>query len=438
MLNKKINQFSGDTAIQGTELILIMDSGTTKNMVVDNLKKYVLSGTTDVFVTGGTYSNSIITFRNNTGGTFSVSGISSSSNISDSIYTVNTGLSANTTTTATTSVMIYGVNVFTAVTATNFATKLPQPVTGKSVKVINNGSSLLHIFPSNIGGKINNLPINTPAVIPADGKVYEFICVENPLPGAWTYSPPATAQFDSGEISISISAGTRSGGYNPVIVAYDATHVGEASTFYTANWGYNGKNSSFLVTNTYLGKYYARFRPVTPWLGISKIKVYTNLVDTSADTTVVRLMGAGESDYYSLFDGSILNNGPSDSGELFWFSLDKTISGAIVTGSTISTSANIGDAGTVWGEKVANSDLYYTNVTLDNDGGTFIGGKTIGTIPYPYSNTSDNSGNDINTGDNVEKYYTSYISFQINPFGDNYNFGVIPDFKFRFIIEYYQ
>jgi len=34
-----------------------------------------LSGLTDVFVTGGTYSNGNITFRNNTGGTFNVSGL---------------------------------------------------------------------------------------------------------------------------------------------------------------------------------------------------------------------------------------------------------------------------------------------------------------------------------------------------------------------------
>ena len=438
MLNKKINQFSADTAIQGTELILIMDSGTTKNMVVDDLKEYVLSGATDVFVTGGTYSNSTITFSNNTGGTFSVSGISSSSNISDSIYTVNDNLNANNTTTATTSVMVYGVNVFTGVTSTNYATKLPQPVTGKSVKVINNGSTLLHIFPSNIGGQVNNLPINTPAVIPPDGNLYEFICIKNPLPGAWTFSTPATGQYDSGEITISIRALTKSGS-NPVITAYNSNYVGAGPNFNSTNWGYDGKNKSAILSSYYNGDYYLAFRPETPWKGISKIKIYTNLIDSNRTrSTLARVAAGGESDYYSPYDGSILNTRlGAANGELLRVYTNKVISGVAVSASTIYTSANIGDAGTLWGEKVANTDSY-SNVSLGTEGGTFIGNKPLNSTAYPYYQTWDISDNEINTGDIVDVFYSSYISFQIQPFAYDFNYGTIPDFKFRFIIEYYQ
>jgi hypothetical protein len=67
-------------------------------------------------------------------------------------------LSASTTSSATTSICSYGVNVFEYVTTTNRATKLPQPTTGKSVRVVNNSNSFLSIYPSNVGGKrIENL-----------------------------------------------------------------------------------------------------------------------------------------------------------------------------------------------------------------------------------------------------------------------------------------
>lgn len=444
MSNKKINQFPSDNSIQGTELILIMDNNTTKKLVVDNLKGYVLSGTTDVYVTGGTYSNSTITFRNNTGGTFSITGITSggsgstSSNITDAIYDVYEDLNASGTTTATTSILNYGVNIFTGVTSTNFATKLPQPVTGKSVKVINNGSTFLSIFPSNVGGRVNNLPVNTPAIIPPDGNLYEFICIKNPLPGAWTFSTPATGQYDSGDLEISISALTKSG-YNPVITAYNSNYIGAGPNFNSTNWGYDGMNKPAILSSTYNGNYYLAFRPETPWKGISKLKVYTNLINsTQTRATLARLAAGGESDYYSPYDGTVLNTrlGAANT-ELLRVSVSKVIPGVATSAGTIYTSANIGDAGTLWGEKVANSGSF-SNVSLSTEGGTFIGNKQLDSTAYPYYQTFDLSDNEINTGDIVDVFYSSYISFQIQPFFFDFNYGFIPDFKFRFIIEYYQ
>jgi hypothetical protein len=437
-----------DTTASGIEVFVTggtYDNGTTTfiNNIGDTFDVsgyYTGSTDVEVFVTGGTYDNGVATFVNNIGDTFDVSGFytgstgGGTSNISDALYTV-ANLDANNTTTATTSICIYGVNVFTGVTSTNLATKLPQPITGKSVKIINNGLTTLSIYPSNIGGKINNLPINAPAHIPADGKLYEFICIVNPMPGIWTFSAPATAQYDSGEISISLTAGT-SGGFNPVVSAYNSTYVGDTKNFNGSNYGYNGKNKPSIQQSIFNNIYYLTFRPDTPWLGIAKIKVYTNLIN--GDATEIRLGGSGEADYYSLADGSLINNGPSSSGNLlFRLYLNKKISGTAVTGSTVHTSANIGDNGTSWGEQEANTNSY-SNVSFDSTYGTFVGNKTIGTIAYPYSGTYDESDNYIATGDDVELFYSSYLSFQIQPFNGVHNYGVIPDFKFRFVIEYYS
>lgn len=70
-----INDFTGLT-ING-------DLSVTGDTIVDNISANTISATTyfnlpkDIFVTGGTFSGGVITLINNTGGTFSISGISS-------------------------------------------------------------------------------------------------------------------------------------------------------------------------------------------------------------------------------------------------------------------------------------------------------------------------------------------------------------------------
>jgi hypothetical protein len=359
-------------------------------------------------------------------GSFLTTSQTASLNISDTLYTVNAALSASTTSSATTSVCSYGVNMFEYVTPTNFATKLPQPTTGKSVRIVNNGNTFLKVFPSNVGGRINNYPIDTPAIIPSDGNLYEFICIENPLPGEWTFSAPATGQYDSGDITISIASSID--GDNPWVTAIDSTKYGMIDSSFIGTWAYDGKNkppqpvgSSFNIGGS--NPYYAAliFRPDTAWKGISKIKVYTNLLSGSNE---VRLQGAGEYGKYEIATGNLVSYGGGALHTLFDLYVDEKISGTAITGSTRYTSANIGDPGTMWGEKVAYSDQYDSDVSLGtNVEGTFIGNKFI----------ENTTRNDVP----VEKYYSSYISFQMWPLSYR-NYGTIPDFKFRFIIEYYQ
>jgi hypothetical protein len=130
---------------------------------------------------------------------------------SDVVINTRYGLSAQGTTVNTTSLLEYGINVFTTVTLTNYATKLPQPTTGKGVIVINKGTAPLYVYPSNPGGEINNLGVDQPAVVPADGNAYTFYCIENPLPGQWSVSGLLGAQFQINpqqEISVSHTSGT--------------------------------------------------------------------------------------------------------------------------------------------------------------------------------------------------------------------------------------
>ena len=305
------------------------------------------------------------------------------------------------------------------------------------------------MYPSNVGGQINNLPIDTPATLPPDGKLYEFICIKNPLPGAWTFSAPATGQYDSGEIEVSITAGSAEGG-NPWVTAINSTkYTVTDAPFITNVWAYDGKNRpaqlptpqpSTSTLRTY--DFATAFRPETPWKGISKIKVYTNLlssVDAFGDPVgngEIRLNAAGEIDYYDIVTSDVITNGEGNTKMLFRLYPSNIITGTPATGSTEYTSANIGDPGTIWTEKVAFSDNN-SNINLDGDNvntivrGTLIGNETLGTLIFPFTYPAEY------IGEQVEKFYSSYISFQFQPFS-SFDYGTIPDFKFRFIIEYYQ
>jgi hypothetical protein len=138
------------------------------------------------------------------------------------------GLVANNTTSSTTLVLDYGVNIVVTSTLADNACKLPQPVTGKRIVVLNRSDMAIVLFPSNVGGQINNYPVDTPAIIPPDGNAYEFICIENPLPGAWVWNPPATAQLDSGEIVVSHTTGsaTNATGYSTATLTYAGIGAG--------------------------------------------------------------------------------------------------------------------------------------------------------------------------------------------------------------------
>ena len=117
------------------------------------------------------------------------------------------------TTNASTSQAIYGVNLIEDSSFSDLATRLPDAKTGRSVVFINNSLLPILVFPSVVGGEINGV-IDGQASIPNDGRAYTFYCTANPLPGAWTWSPPAVNQIEYQEMSINHTNGVTSDDFN--------------------------------------------------------------------------------------------------------------------------------------------------------------------------------------------------------------------------------
>lgn len=337
-------------------------------------------------------------------------------------------LAANGTTIATTSVMSYGVNSFDTATSANRACKLPQPQTGRKATIINNTDFVLLVFPSNVGGTINNLGESQPIVIPSDGVAYEFTCVENPNPGAWIVTPPATAQLDLGEIflaSVDLAAGTRS------IIIADSTAFGiTTGRSVDAEWSEDGTNKPPIFSSVQSGQTFYVNNPVQQINSITKVKVYTNLSSTqnmAANSAVqVRLAYSGQFTQYpvgSTASSAIVQSGQGTVGEpmvgIFGGNGQWNLSNSIGASAQAfgETSANVGDAGTRWGE------FNYGAAFLSNPSFSRLGTFFVGQLPE-LGTTS---------GTLYDTYYTGvfYVALVFN------NFGIeIEDFKARVFVEY--
>jgi hypothetical protein len=209
---------------------------------------------------------------------------------------INDNISLTGTTAATTKTYLnFGYNVITTASATNYACRLPNPpIKGRSTVIVNNSGFPIVIYPSVTGGSINGV-VNGSATVPSDGKPYTFFCYENPLPGGWTWTPPAIGQYDSGVITVNSTGG------NNVIAALNASSWSESQGFTTSNsWGYGS-----LVEPPINGSIY---RPNPYWNSVKKVKVYTNLLNDSGGF-VFALAVNGQITYYQVGTTNVVTNG---------------------------------------------------------------------------------------------------------------------------------
>lgn len=319
------------------------------------------------------------------------------------------GLVANSTTLAgTTLVLDYGVNVVITSTGTNYACRLPLPTTGKRVVVVNRSLFPISLFPSMAGGQINNYTINAPAIIPPDGRAYDFICIENPLPGAWVWSPPAIGQYDSGEITATTTGNTTSYSISSASILGGPTFAAERSGVTSISGTSNSLNRAFIFEPTapvaYPNTNYSPlFKPTSYWNLITKIKIYTNIVSNSAPAFTLTST-AGYNTYTAGTTNWIAQGlAYGDTPYVNEFGLTNTIVGSNPVGLT----ANVGDPGTRWRE-ITLTPSSFNGVLFSV---SFVGDKFIST-----DGTEDT-------------WFTRYLTASLLP----RTTGAV---KFRFFIEY--
>ena len=271
------------------------------------------------------------------------------------IESVYDNLIAQGTDETTTLVLDYGVNIITTSTALDYAAKLPQPVTGRSVKVVNTSGLAVSIYPSNIGGQINDLPIDQPALVPADGNLYTFVCIENPLPGEWSVQLQSNVILEIGTLEINHTNGVDSIVYGsntavtplsgPDVISQDPS--GSVTIANPTQW--MSLNSAATIVRA---EYSTNILP-SDVAGPSPIQIERNQFGGQTQSSSFTILGRESAEFY-----------PSPSHP-FAFS----VVGA--GGTTIQTPALIGNVGTYAGLTPVTSG-YRNDLMLGDSNGTIF------------------------------------------------------------------
>lgn len=330
-----------------------------------------------IFVTGATFNGSsgVLTLKDNANQESNISGLTNIELV-QSVETIN----VEGTNTGTTSVLIYGINLVTASTVSDFCTRLPlTPQKGKSVTVINTSDYKVRVFPSVNGGKINNVTDGF-FDVPNDGLPYVFVCYENPNPGYWGTTNRPSSNLSTiviPDMSINHTGST-------------ANYVGVGTPIQSSfGSGIDGNDNLTLTpSSTY-------WRSENMVATATMLRVYTNILttDVSGATITVGIGGAHKTDVSSSTSGTRGSVTVSDYCE-FNPSIQEYCS--TVVGGVLNTPAEIGDVGT----------MYFEFPVIN---GTQIG---LGGTTNPYS----------------RYYYTFSINIQS---------GVVPKiYKFRFELDY--
>jgi hypothetical protein len=105
----------------------------------------------------------------------------------------------------TTAELEYKVNKVTA-NATDYAVKLPEPQLGGTVGVVNSSSVPVYVFPYDADDSIVGLAAGEAYVVPADGQLYNILCVQNPSVGVWSVSTPTSNNSIRKTVSVNLTA----------------------------------------------------------------------------------------------------------------------------------------------------------------------------------------------------------------------------------------
>ena len=93
---------------------------------------------------------------------------------------------------STTTILDSGLSVIDTATPNDNAVRLPQPVFGKVVNIVNTSGVDILVFPYDDQSFHFGQAAGEPFVVPSDGLMYTFTCIQNPNVGVWTVITPSS------------------------------------------------------------------------------------------------------------------------------------------------------------------------------------------------------------------------------------------------------
>lgn len=163
---------------------------------------------------------------------------------------VNSAITAAGTTQATATALISDYNIVTTVTASAYGVKLPVPIPGNSVYIVNNGTNTLQVYPAS-GGSIDGLGVNASYDIQIGGamefkasSLTQWFSTSNVVKGKITLTNQVTTTANAYTNVTGLSFQARAG----VLYQFKATIIySSGSTACGSGWAVSGPPSPNLV-----------------------------------------------------------------------------------------------------------------------------------------------------------------------------------------------
>ena len=199
----------------------------------------------------------------------------------------------------TTALLTYNVNLVTG-DASNYAVRLPEPLLGGVVGVVNNSSVDIYVFPYDSNDTILGLSAGEPYVVPADGQLYNITCVQNPSVGVWSITTPTSNNSVRRTVSVNLTAdGTVNDGGT---YSYSAPLLNSnKTTYYPSTGPYDVLNAPLAVNDWFDSPEFYTYNKVR----LAKIVVKTNVpagdLTGSASQISSTLMGVTPVQLFQLF-----------------------------------------------------------------------------------------------------------------------------------------
>lgn len=290
-LDDNFSYFTGSQSITGS-LIVTGDEDVNGNLIVSGN----ITGTSSLAVTAS-------------------HAITASHALTTPIAPTQTSVTASGTDITTTVVLEYGKVNLVYCDNSDYAVRLPEPIFGGEVKVVNQGVADLSVFPYDTDDSIVGLTTGSAYTLYSGSLMYTFECVQNPSVGVWSVAIPTSQNSVKRTFTQDITVSSVSGVTNP-----DGSKSGEQNLGGSIS-NFGGINMAVPSNSNYIDSVewgiYNRVR-------INKIEVLSNVragdLTNSASQISSTLMGLTANEFAGLRLSavSLLFDGVNTINNLLW------------------------------------------------------------------------------------------------------------------------
>ena len=263
-LDNNFSYFTGSQSITGS-LVVTGDEDVNGNLIVSGN----ITGTSSLAIT----ASHALQADNATTASYA---------LNTPLAPTQTSVTASGTDITTTVVLEYGKVNLVYCDNSDYAVRLPEPILGGEVKVVNQGTKDLLIFPFDSNDSIVGLNTGSAYILSSGSLMYTFECVQNPTVGNWSVISPYNGVSTKQTVTFpTLRVNQSSGGGSGVKITGSTDFVASLDNQLTSGSGASltGLYAQYLLDSSATGSFIVDFSPFQNFseIKIEEIRIKTNI-----------------------------------------------------------------------------------------------------------------------------------------------------------------